>query len=238
MSLRNDSDSGFILILVLLSISFVAAAGLGLVLSAGVSRMTSANHEEALGLINAAESALELAARELALVDVNQVLAGAATSPLVDGPPGLRTVAPGVVIDLSLLTNRLTCGLAVWCTDAQLQQVSSDRPWGGNNPRWRLFLHQPLTPPDLPYHSAAAYVVVWIGDDARETDADPTVDGAGAGQEGRYMVRARADAFGPRGGRRGIEAELVLRCMDDPGGPICVPGSRVQNWHLAATPVQ
>lgn len=238
MRARRESDSGFILVLVLLSISFVAAAGLGLVLSAGVSRMTAANHDEALTLINAAESALELAARELALVDVNQVLAGAATSALVDGPPGPRTVAPGVEIDLSVLTNRLTCGQALLCTDAQLHQVSSDRPWGSNNPRWRLFLHQPLAVPDLPYPSASPYVVVWIGDDARETDADSTVDGAGAGQEGRYMVRARADAFGPRGGRRGIEAELALDCIDDPGGPICVPGSRVQNWHLAVTPVQ
>lgn len=238
MSVRRQTDSGFILVLVLLSISFIAAAGLGLVLSAGVSRMTAANHDEALALLNAAESALELAARELSLVDVTKVLDGAATSALVDGPPGLRTVAPGVEIDLTVLTNRLTCGQAALCTDAQLHQVSSDRPWGSNNPRWRLFLHQELTLPALPYPAAPAYVVVWIGDDARETDGDSTVDGAGAGQEGRYMVRARADAFGPRGGRRGIEAELALQCTDDPGGPICVPGSRVQNWHLAVTPGQ
>ena len=48
------SERGVILILVLLSITFVAAVGLGLVLSATVSRMTAANHDEAMMLMNAA----------------------------------------------------------------------------------------------------------------------------------------------------------------------------------------
>jgi hypothetical protein len=233
----RKKEGGFILVLVLLGITFVAATSLGLVLSAGVARMTAANHDEAMVLLNAAESALELAARELALVDLDDVLAGTAASPLVDGPPGLRTVAPGVVIDLVALTNRLTCGQTAACMAVQVQLTTADRPWGHNNPRWRPFLHQPLAPPPLPVPIHPPYVVVWIGDDARESDGDPTVDGAGVGQQGRYIVRARADAFGAHGGRRGIEAELALRCTPDPAGPVCVPGSRVQSWRVVVGPV-
>jgi hypothetical protein len=92
-----------------------------------------------------------------------------------------------------------------------------------------LFVHQPLEVPNLP-GSANAYVVVWIGDDARETDGDPSLDGAGGGQEGRYVVRARAEAFGPRGGRRVIEAELSRSCVTTETGDECLPGSRIHSW--------
>ena len=227
-------ERGVALVLVLLGMTMLAAVGLGLTLTSSVARLSAANYEEALALMNAAESALELAARELAPLPIDDVLGGAQSSPLVDGAPGIRVVGPGVTIDLNILTHQLTCGRVVPCTDAQVQQATIDRPWAANNPRWRLFLHQVLALPGLPRALPAPYVVVWIGDDAREDDDDPLRDGAGAGHEGRYTVRARAEAFGPRGGRRAIEAELARLCVEGAAGDECVPGTRVQSWHAVS----
>ena len=227
-------ERGVALLLVLLAMSFLVAVGLGLAVSAAMSRMTSANHAEAIALFNAAEAALELAAQELAAVDLDAALAGLQTSVRVDGLPGPRTVGTAASVDLVTLTNQLTCGRVAACSDAQVRQTTTARPWGVNNPRWRLFLHEPLATSILPASAPSIYVVVWIGDDAREDDGDPTRDGAGAGQEGRYIVRARAEAFGSRGGRRAVEAELRRFCLAAAEGTVCLPGSRVQSWRATA----
>lgn len=228
---------GVVLVLVLLCMTFLTAAGLGLALSASVSRMSAANHDEALMLMNAAESALDLAARELARYRIDDVLSGAQASSLSDGAAGPRTVAPGSTIDLAALTNHLTCGRPTACTDDERRQVTAERPWADNNPRWTLFINQPLEPPPMPGPASPIYIAVWIGDDAREDDGDPAVDGAGPEQEGRYIVRARAEAFGPRGGRRAVEGELVRWCTEDAAGLQCVPGSRVQSWRAVSAQV-
>jgi hypothetical protein len=223
------------LVLVLLGLSMLGAVALGLTMSSTVVRFTAANHDETIALSNAADSALELAARELAVLSLDEVLGGLQPSTLVDGAPGEREVSPGVTIDLQLLTHQLTCGRVVPCTDAQVQEATVARPWGANNPRWRPFIHQFLDPPGLPQPPPRVYIAVWVGDDAREDDGDSGADGAGAGQEGRYTVRARAEAFGPRGGRHAIEAELTRLCTDGPAGETCVPGSRVKSWRVAST---
>jgi hypothetical protein len=229
---------GVVLVLVLLAMSMLAAAGLGLALGTSVSRMGTANHDEAVALANAAESALELAARELRGLPLDEVLDGSRASAFVDGAPGVREIAPDFTVDLAVLTNQLTCGRTAACTTAQIRQVTAERPWGANNPHWRLFMHQRLDPPlGWPAAALSPYVVVWIGDDPREDDDEPLRDGAGATGEGRYIVRARAEAFGPRGGRRVIEAEILRRCDESPAGEVCAPGSRVQSWRVVSSQV-
>jgi hypothetical protein len=235
--MRSDQH-GIILVLVLLCMTLLAAAGIGLAMSSSVSRMSAANHEESVMLLNAAESALALAARELGRYRLDEILSGAQQSTLVDGIAGLRTIAPGTTIDLNALTNHLTCGRPTPCTDLQRRQVTRERPWGGNNPRWRLFIQQPLNvPASLPVSTPPVYVVVWLGDDAREEDDDPDTDGAGPAQEGRYILRARAEAFGPRAGRRAIEAELVRMCTTQAESESCLPGSRVQSWRAVSAQI-
>jgi hypothetical protein len=228
----GSAERGVAIVLVLLATALLAAVALGLSLSTVVVRLTATNYEESIALLNAGESAIELAARELALLDIDDVLEGTSVSTLVDGPPGPRTTADGLSFDLLALTNLLSCAQSAPCADAQVIQTTVERPWGANNPRWRLFLHQPLEMPVLPRAALPVYVVVWIADDARETDADPAVDGAGTALEGRYIVRARAEAFGPRGGRRALEAELARLCQNTAAGEECVPGSRVQSWRV------
>jgi hypothetical protein len=230
-----SSHRGSALVVTLLAMGLFSTLAVGLALSASVGRAVAANYEEAMALANACDSALELAARELAAIpDWNEVLGGDRSSPLVDGPPGERRLA-GVVIDLEAMTHALTCGRASLCTDAQVHAMTIERPWGANNPRWRLFAYRPSPAmPAMPRTSVPTYVVVWIGDDARETDGDPSRDGAGAGQEGRYVVRARVEAFGYRGGRHAIEAELARVCTGDGEAEVCVPGTRVQSWRAVS----
>ena len=230
-----QSSRGIALVLALLAVAFFSAVAGGLVLSSLVGRSVAANYEESTELANVGDSALELAARELAqIANWNDVLGGARTSAIVDGLPGRRVLPDGTTIDLIVLTNERTCGRAGPCTNAQVSAYTSDRPWGPNNPRWRLFVHAPFPAlPALPRPVADAYVVVWIGDDAREIDGDPVVDGGGAGLEGRYVVRARVESFGARGARHTIEAELARACLVEAGIERCAPGVRVLAWRAA-----
>jgi hypothetical protein len=227
---------GVALVITLLAINMVSALALGLVLTTTADRTAVANHDAAIDLLNAADAALELSARDLAAIsNWNDVLRGRLTSTLVDGSPGLRSISPGETIDLVALGNVLSCGRAGGCSDAQVRVTTGERPWGANNPRWRPFLHVWLAPPaPLPRDGPRLYVVVWIGDDARETDGDPGRDGAGPGGEGRYIVRARVEAFGPGGARRAIEADLARVCDAATGG--CAPGVRVHSWRAMRPP--
>lgn len=223
------------MVITLLAISLLAALGLGLTLSSSTARLADHNHEEAVALLNAAESALELTARDLAAIaDWNRVLDGTARSTTIDGPgAGTRTLPGGGSLDLTRLTNELTCGRATTCLDAERQTSSIDRPWGADNPRWRPFLHAPLLTLATRRHPTAPYAIVWMGDDSRETDGDPGVDGGGTAREGRFVLRARAEAFGSDGGRRAIEAELTRVCHVIDSGEVCLPGIRVQSWFVA-----
>ena len=136
------TERGIALIVTLLTISLFSALGLGLALATSTARMADHNHEEAVSLLNAAESALELASRDLGSIpDWNRVLDGSMRSTAVDGSPGgLRTLPDGGTLDLTRLTNQLTCGRDALCSDAQRASNTVERPWGGSNPRWRLFL--------------------------------------------------------------------------------------------------
>src|SRR5262249_36902952 len=76
------------------------------------------------------------------------------------------------------------------CTDAELDAVTSDRPWGMNNPRWRLYaygrLRDLLPGADL---SVPWYVALMVAD-------HPLASGA---------IAVRAEAFGPRNAHDVVE---------------------------------
>jgi hypothetical protein len=228
-------DRGVALIVTLLAISLFSALTLGLALSSSVDRLATANHEQASVLLNVADAGIELAARELAAIaDWNTVLTGAVRSRLVDGPPaGVRTPFPGFSIDLTAATNRLTCGRPSACTDAAVRASTSERPWGANNPFWQLFIYTAIPELTNPRTRTASYLIVWIGDDAAEVDGERLIDGGGAGDEGRYILRARAEALSAGGARRAIEADLTRVCTPTPAGESCLPGTRVQSWRVA-----
>ena len=229
-SFRRD-EKGVALLVALMAMSVFSVLGMALALTASVDRLAATNHEHAVELGNFAETALELAIRDLDTADWDDVLRGVTQSASTDGPPGVRQPWPGVELDLGLLTNTLTCGQSVACSDGATHLATVERPWGANNARWQLFLHV-LLEMDTPSRPSSAYVIVWLGDDGGEVDDDPLTDGGGPAGEGRYIVRAHAAAFGPDGGQHAIEAELARSCPMVDGVETCTAGIRVHSWRV------
>ena len=227
---RHD-EKGVALLVALMAMSVFSVLGMALALTASVDRLAATNHELAVELGNFAETALELAIRDLGAANWDDVLRGVTQSASTDGPPGVRQPWPGLELDLGLLTNALTCGQSATCSDGATQAATVDRPWGANNARWQLFLHT-LLQIDTPSRQGSAYVIVWVGDDGSEVDDDPLTDGGGPAGEGRYIIRAHAEAFAPDGGGHAIEAELARSCPMVAGVETCAPGIRVHSWRV------
>jgi hypothetical protein len=227
----RDSSRGIALITVLLVSSLVFTMALGLSLVVSVNQLVVRNHTESTALATAARAGVELAAYELTTADWNGVLAGLVQAGTSDGTPaGPRLVPGGGTVDLTIQTNLLNCGSAAGCSDGQLRAVTLDRPWGANNPQWRPFLYGQLGSVASLRFPPAVYLIVWVGDDGREADGDPHVDGGAVTEAGRGILRVHAAAFGRHGGRRAVEAELVRLCRPPQGGPPCLPAIRVQSW--------
>jgi hypothetical protein len=228
---RRD-EGGVALLVALMAMSVFTVLAMALALTASVDRLAATNHEHAVELANFAETALELAIRDLGTVpDWDDVLGGVVQSTWSDGPVGMREPWPGVALDVEALTNTLTCGQPSPCSDGATQAATVERPWGANNARWRPYLHT-LLGAATPSRPASAYVIVWLGDDGSEVDGDPLIDGGGPANEGRYIIRAHVGAFGPNGERHAIEAELARTCPVIDGIETCTPGIRVHSWRV------
>jgi hypothetical protein len=223
-----NGQRGVALILALLATSFLSAIGLGLAVVVFMDRLASGNVRAAAGLANAADAGLELAAHHLARADWHAVLGGGEQASFADGEPaGVRAIPGGGALDLSAETNTLNCGRASSCTAAQMDEATDDRPWGVNNPRWRLYAYGAFESLPALARPTSCYLAVWVADDVSEVDGDPFADGE---LEGRGVLRARAVAFGPLGARRAVEAELARVCFGVADEEICQPGIRVQSW--------
>ena len=224
---------GIALILVVLVTSFLSAIGLGLALIVIMDRLATGNLRGSVAMLYAADAAIELAARDLAMIeDWSLALAGASRSSFVDtgAVGGLRAIPGGGTVDLTAATNLLNCGKATTCSAAQMDANSKERPWGANNARWQLFAYGPFADIAQLARPAPCYLAVWVADDAREEDADPLTDGNADGTPGQGVVRLRAEAYGPMGARRAIEAELARQCLPE-GQDGCRMRNRVQSWH-------
>jgi hypothetical protein len=200
-------DHGIVLVIVLLAVVLLSAMGVTLVLTTSAEARIAANFRAAEQALYAADAGAERALVDLAAVaDWNAVLSGAAMSSFVDGPAsGTRLLADGSAIDLREVVNQANCQKPSGCSDTDLNAVTEDRPWGLNNPRWRLFAFGRLR--DLLPAGAAdpgQYVVVMAGDDPAEVDNDPAVDGA-PGNPGAGVVFLRAEAFGAMQAHRVVE---------------------------------
>lgn len=230
-SSEATGQRGIALIMVILVTTFLSALGIGLMLAIFMDRLASGNLSGSVAMLFAADAGIELAARDLALAaSWNDVLAGAEQGSFTDGgAAGVRGIPGGGAVDLTAATNQLNCGKASTCTNAQMNANSRERPWGVNNPRWRLYAFGPMDQFAGLMRPAACYLIVWVADDAREADGNPAMDAAGSADPGHGIVRVRAEAYGVAGSRRAIEAELARVCPDGPGQP-CLPGIRVQSW--------
>lgn len=225
----GSGNRGIALVAALVVMALVSAIGLGLVITTNLEPLAAANYESSWAAFFAAESGIALAAHELAVADWNLVLAGQLGSSLLDPSGGLLDLPDGSRSSVVELTNLATCGHAGPCAEAEAAAFTLERPWGPNNPRWRVFGHGRIdrlipTSAGVP----AIEVVVWVGDDPADSDEDPLRDSGvgpwGDRRPGGCVVALRAEAFGSRSAHRTIVATVA---RPDPG---CGPGIRLVSW--------
>ena len=191
------------LVIALISLVLLSALSTSLAVVMNTELRAAANYGASREAMYAADGALEIAAQELLRVaDWNALLSSGALSGFVDGPPsGVRQVGDGTV-DLAQATNLAN---------------GEPRPWGANNPAWRLFAFGRL--------GSRTYVIAWAGDDSAENDGDPSTDGGGAANPGAGILAVRAEAFGVGGAHAVLEA--TVRRDTEPG---VGPTVRVLSW--------
>ena len=212
--IRNER--GMALIVALMSMLLLTALGLGLIMTTMSETMITTNYKENAEAMYAADAGIERVMQELLTVaDWNRILTGQVRSSYVDGDPsGSRVLPGGGEVDLSAATNMLNCGKTTSCSDAEMNTRTDDRPYGVNNPRWRLYAYAPLTSIiETQTVASPMYVAVWLADDPAETDGDPNADGgppaAGySSNPGGGILLMRAQAFGPQGTITIIETTL------------------------------
>lgn len=195
------------LVIALMSLVLLSAFGTSLAVVTNTELRASANYATSRETMYAADGALQIAARELlSVADWNVLLSSGALSAFADGPPGgVRQLGDGTTVDLAEATSAAN---------------GEPRPWGANNPAWRLFAFGWLGP--------RTYVVAWAGDDSAETDGDPSIDGGGVANPGAGILALRAEAFGVGGAHKVLEA-TVRRDVEPGGGPVV----RVLSWQEA-----
>ena len=117
------------------------------------------------------------------------ILGGSSLSGFADGTRR-PTLPSGGVLDLDAET-----------VDLQSESATQGT-FGANTPRWRLFAWGPLSRMAPLALESPLYVAVWIADDPAEVDGNPSVDTNG-------IVTVHADARGPGGARRIVEATIA-----------------------------
>lgn len=217
--IRTRNDAGSALVLVLLATGVLVTLGLVLALVTTVETDIAANAIEGAQTLALAEAAAERAVSDLAgLPSWDAALAGTMTSPFFDGDTGPRLFG-GTDVDLSRETALLLCD-TITCAGRSLDAVTASRPWGRNNPRWRVFASGPAAGLVGERRGLGpGYTAAWIGDDPAENDADPLKDGGPPVAEtgitvnpGLDVVVLRVVAWGARGARR--ELELTVERAD------------------------
>lgn len=216
--LSRSGERGIAVVATLMALVLVSALGSALLLLSAGETLAAANYRDALVASYAAEAAIETVLPELQKRDD--------WNPLLTSPDGIRaamtaalsgplifSLDDGHVLNLAGITARANCPQVypppAVCSDAQMNASTADRPWGKNNPRWRLYAWGPLdrTLPDV--NGTGVVVAVWLADDPAENDENPSFDGAGAGNHGAGTILVRAESFGPRGLHARVETTLT-----------------------------
>jgi hypothetical protein len=234
---RAQSERGAALILAMMSMLFLAAVGVVVILTTSTEMIIAGGYRGGEGARYAAEAVAERALADLSAAgDWNAFVDGSARSTFVDGQPGgVRTLADGSALDLDAQVNMANCQSSSGCSIADMNAVTAERPWGLNNPRWRLLAYGPLNAlaPDA-HLSSPYYGVALVGDDSLENDGDPTRDGTDSANPGSGIIAVRALAFGPRGTTRALELTVARPPSDTQSGGyndrVRQTGVRILSW--------
>lgn len=215
-------EEGIALVIALMAVLLLSALGFALVMTTSTETMIAANYRNGNEGLYAADAVLERAMDDLLTVpDWNRLLDGSLRSAFVDGAPsGNRTLADGSTIDLDQVLNMANCGKVGACSASDLTgNFTGDRPWGTNNPVWKLYSYGPVNDM-LPTGTLNSpfYVVVLVADDPSENDGLPGVEGVtpcapaqdpATCNPGSGVLGLRAEAFGPRGAHKTIELTVA-----------------------------
>lgn len=216
MTTNRCGERGTALVLVLIFVILIAGSVAVLAITSRTEMMTAANLRFGREALYAAEGALGLAIRDLgALPDWDAVLTGAVTGTFTDGASiGTRRLPGGESVVLC-------CGPASLTASVQ-SRADGGRSWGADTPQWTIFswtaVGQWLPAGAL---NAPLYVVVWVADDPEDGDGNPAADN-------NDMLQLHAQALGPTGGRRVVEALVQRPTIGDP--PAAAPGVRIVRW--------
>ena len=221
-----ETDRGVALLTALIVMAIVAAMGLGLALTTSLEPLAAANYESGRSARLAAEAGVAVALHELAgIADWNLALTGLVHSAVLEQGDTTVDLPDGSSAGLAELTARANCGRPGACTESERTAFTAARPWGPNNPLWRVFGHGRLD--QLVPNGAGlppAVVVVWVSDDPAEVDGDPLTD-SGIGR--RRGVAARRVCAG-RAGRGVRPAVCPSHRRGDGGAPVSRLRSRRQ----------
>jgi hypothetical protein len=220
MTRKTGGEHGVALILALMVMVVMSALGSALMLAATTESRIARNFRNNAEGFYAADAVLEYSMGELQSTgDWTAVLGGGVRSAFADGSPhGLRRLADGTTIDLDGLVNDANCRRRTTCSDAAMDAITSERPWGPDNPRWQLFAWGALNDIASPRAiDSAFYVVAMVADDPSECDDAPLVDGGtmlscppGATENpGTSVLMLRGEAFGPFGSHKVIELSIT-----------------------------
>lgn len=230
----RHAERGVALLTVLVVMTLASALALALALVSTLETRAAFNFRTASETLFATDAGIERALPDLAAAaDWSAVLDGSAGSTFTDGPGLVRVLADGRPLNLIGVVNQATCGHASACTPAEMDAITAARPWGPNNPRWSLYMHGALgsLAPGAVLRSAY-YLVVLVADDPSENDNDPLRDGVLGPNPGAGVLLVRAEAFGPAGAHKVIEA-TVVRAGGTSGQP---PGVRLVAWREVREP--
>ena|SRR5438128_306564 len=218
LRLRLRDEDGIALIVSLMAMMLLMALGLALIMTTTTETKIAGNYTSGTEALYAADAAVERVMDDILTVpDWNDILSGARQSAFIDGPAGgTRTLPDGSMLDLGEATNMLNCGKLTTCSDTDLNAETNDRPWGQNNPRWKLYAYGRMDDmlPTATINSLD-YVVVWIADDPSETDMNPNKDGDTSQDPnvspnpGKGVLMMHAEAYGPSGVKRVIEVTVA-----------------------------
>ena len=223
MDIRRQD--GIALIVAMMAMLLMTALGLALVLTTSSETMIASNFRNSQEALYAADPVVERAMDDiLTVADWNKLLDGTTQSAFVDGAPsGTRNLPDGSTIDLAQVLNLATCDHVATCSDTEMNTITAMRPWGVNNPRWKLYSYSNLADmmPATDSINSPYYVVLMVGDDPSDNDGDPLHDGLGVkcdpgnnGMDGSCnpgigVIAMRAEAFGPHGAHKVIEITVA-----------------------------
>jgi len=210
MDIRRED--GVALMVAMMAMLLMTALGVALVLTTSSETIIAGNYRNSGEAMYAADAVLERAIDDLLTVpDWNSLLTGSVQSAFIDGAPsGARTLPDGSTLDLTQALSMANCQKVTTCSSTDMDAITTERPWGPNNPRWQLYAYGKMS--DLmPTGSvdSSYYVVVMVADDPSENDGNPLQDGMSQANPGTGVMAMRAEAFGPRGAHKVVEMTVA-----------------------------